>query len=94
MSDLKEYEKQYGLTPMTFNEECAASYPIRQTRMSKVEIIENCRHLIRAAEHIITYAKRIPEDDDAAHAELVTDYANGIYSALIALLENEQKRWM
>ena len=94
MNMYEQWKKEYGLTPMTFAEECDAPLPVRETRMQKVEIIDNCRLIIAQAQHIIKYAKRIPEDDDPAHAELVTDYANGIHSALIGLLETEQKRWM
>ena len=83
----------YGLTPMTFRQELDAPDPVRETRGLKVEIIRNCDSIIAIAERVRNYAKRIPEENDAGHAELVNEYAQGIHSVLLALLENERRKY-
>ena len=79
----------YGLTPMSFQEELNAPEAVRETRAFKVEIIDNCDRLIRLAERIRDRVKRIPEENDEAHVELVNKYAEGVHRAVITLLENE-----
>ena len=82
----------YGLTPMSFQEELNAPEAVRETRMLKVEIIDNCDRLIRLAERIRDHVRRTPEDNDKAHAELVNKYSEGVHKALITLLENECRK--
>lgn len=83
------YEKLYGLQPMTFSEEMNAPHTIRSTRQCKIEIVDMCRHITKLAEYIAERARRCPEEDDAAHAELVTGWRNAVETALIQLDDAE-----
>lgn len=80
MSELigRDYVKIYGLQPMTFDEELAAPDNVKQTRRNKMTIIDNCAFMKRAIESVESRAKRIPEEDDAAHAKLIDDWCRKV----------------
>ena len=85
--------ENYGLTPMSLEQEAKASKAVRMTRNAKVSIQADCALLIRLAESIIDYAQKIPEDDDIDHCQLVTEYARGIRKAHQMLLDNEMMKY-
>ena len=91
--DITTEDNIYGLKPYGFREELALPHPVRETRMNKREIIDNCARIIRQAERFIEFAKQIPEDNDQEHADRVNQFAEEIVSVTIRLLEADRLRW-
>lgn len=83
----------YGLSPMSLEQELNAPAPVKQTRNSKVAIIDVCCELKRFAEQTMSYARRIPEENDEKHSALVRAYADGMRAAMNLLWENEGMKY-
>lgn len=70
--DYVEYlEKHYGMKCIGLEEELALSESERSTRNCKFEIINVCKWLKQYVEQLEDYARKIPVEDDARHAEMV-----------------------
>ena len=77
--------KKYGLNPMSIDAEINAPDNIRQTRMNKIQIIDDCAIIIGWANQYINTARKIPEEDDARHAALVQELSDAIHTARLTL---------
>lgn len=75
----------YGLKPMSFEEEVNAPESVREKRRCKIEIQDMCSLMARDLATIAYTARKIPEEDDAAHAELVKQYRDAVKAAQAAL---------
>lgn len=75
----------YGIEPMTVEQEANAPEPVKQTRRNKIEMVDSCALIIRMAQELMEYAKRIPVEDDPRHAELVQGLADAVKSARAAV---------
>ena len=73
MENVKEL---YGIEPMSFDEEMALwrehEYKA-QTRNNKVRLGVAFQKMMKDAEHLAEYSKRIPEEDNAEHAQKVAE---------------------
>ena len=78
---------QYGIQPMTFEEELTQLKYAKQTRYNKIKIIDTCKHAKSLLETIEWRTKGAPELDDVTHAALVQemyDKVNEAYEAIVA----------
>ena len=75
----------YGLKPMSFEEEVNAPESVKEKRRCKIEIQDMCSLMARDLETIAYTARNIPEEDDAAHAELVKQYRDAVKAAQAAI---------
>ena len=75
MADCVYLGKNYGLQPMSLEEEMNLPNTIRQTRNNKVQIINDCDNIARTIETLRWRAYACPELDDEEHAKLVDEYA-------------------
>lgn len=81
------FYKMYGLKPMTLKEELDAPIPIKKTRGNKVSIVNNCDEIIKVAEDLREYAKRIPEENDPSHMALVQKLEDAISTVKLLIDE-------
>jgi hypothetical protein len=70
---------------MSIEQEANAPEPVRQTRRNKIDMVDSCELVIRMARDLMDYAKRIPVEDDARHAQLVQELADAVKSARAAV---------
>ena len=74
-------KKAYGVEAMPIEQEIALPEPVKQTRRNKIDMIDSCDLIIRMAQEMAEYVKRIPEDNDTNHAQLVQGLADKVKSA-------------
>ena len=77
-------KQEYGVDPMTASEELELleKCPFKaKTRSSKVRLVTAFRKIQGNSEALIAYTRRIPEEENAVHAELVAKLADE-YEAL------------
>lgn len=72
----EEICNKYGIVPLSVEEEAALSDAAKKTRRNKMQIIDLCEDMRLQLYSIENRAKSIPETDDAAQADLVTDLTN------------------
>ena len=76
-------KKEYGVEPMTFNEEMELwkTNPSKaQTRNDKIRLHHALEAILSESRALIDYVKNIPEDDEAHHAEIVKAFTEEIES--------------
>lgn len=79
------YEKYYGSHLMSLEKEINAPQALKQTRNNKIKAIDELTWIIKIAEQIKEYYKKIPEKDDQGHADLVQKLTNSVHSAYVAM---------
>lgn len=62
---------EYGIKPMSLDEEMNMSEYAKQTRNNKMKIIDTCNHIKNLIETIELITRQAPEKDDKYHAEIV-----------------------
>lgn len=77
----------YGLKPMSLEDEIRAPETIRNTRQSKVDIIDKCAYMQNLLDVIRTRAKWALELDDVKHAALVKEFRDKVSTAMEALVD-------
>lgn len=77
----------YGLKPMSLEEEMNAPANIKSTRNAKVHCNHTLNFIIRTCESELSRCRKIPELDDDHHAEIVKKYETCINKALECLNE-------
>lgn len=65
------YDDHYGIKPMGLDEHLALPAPVRQTRNNKVNLVNTLDHIEVWTRQLREITKRIPEDNDQCHADLV-----------------------
>lgn len=78
-------EKHYGMKCLSLEEELALSESERSTRNCKFEIIDICKWMKQYVEQLEDYARKIPVEDDARHAEMVRRLRDEVRRAEIAV---------
>lgn len=71
---MDKYEKNYGLKPMTFEEEVNAPARIKATRIAKVNMIDRCNEMQTMLDTIKLRAKGIDEIDDGDYFKTVSKF--------------------
>ena len=87
MMSYEEFQKSYGLNPMSLAKEMNAPANIKSTRNAKISCTHTLEHIIRTCEGELSRTRRIPELDDDHHAEIVRKYERCIKNALNCLEE-------
>ena len=82
---VKWFEKHYGMKWIGVEGELALSESERSTRNCKFEIINVCKWLKQYVEQLEDYARKIPVEDDARHAEMVRRLRDKVRRAEIAV---------
>ena len=77
--------KMYGIEPMTVEQESSAPEPVKLTRQNKISMIDSCYLIVRMAQDMSEYVKRIPTENDPQHAALVQRLADKVQSARAAM---------
>ena len=85
MYDFSWYYKEYGINPMTFEEELNMPKAEKQTRNNKIKMIGELEWIVRIANQEISHIRMIPEDNNQDHADLVQKYADIIHTAYVAM---------
>lgn len=80
-------ETHYGIKGMTLAEELALPEPVRKTRNNKYMMIDDLYGMTRTVENLLSYIRRIPEENDPSHSELVDEYRKKLHTAKVALDE-------
>lgn len=72
----------YGLTPMSFEEELKLPKTVRKTRNNKVDIYHMCEFMKRTIDDIAWRTYHCPELDDEQHSALVEEFRNRVHRAM------------
>lgn len=78
---------RYGIKPMSLDEELALPEPVRKTRNNKCMMMDDLYGMTRTVENLLSYIRRIPEENDPSHSELVDEYRKKLHTAKAALDE-------
>lgn len=77
----------YGIKPASFEEEMNMPVAMKQTRNNKIKTIDELKWIVKMAEQMESYYKRIPEEDDQNHADLVQGLTDTIHRIYISMGE-------
>lgn len=75
------FEKIYGIPEMSLEEEMNLPACKKLTERNKIEMVNKCGLMRQALDQIEFRAKKIPMEDDPAHANLVNQLAELVKQA-------------